>query len=151
MTVESCLGNSWLRNYTSSLQTQNCLLENTEVQSEKKNTGVAKLQMSSNFKNRTCDWSSCCNLCCVLEGDGFTTCYSSSEKWLFSFPETLEALLSNRLWQHPCINMFSNNLTPCNLKDIVGVCRSVCILIWLYTFACALCWRKVSSDVHPNF
>lgn len=47
--------------------------------------------------------------------------------------------------------MFSNNLTSCNLKDNVGVCISVCIPIWLYTFACALSWRTVRSDVHPNF
>lgn len=51
-----------------------------------KNTGVAKLQMSSNFKNSTCDWSSCCNLCCVLEGDGFQDLLLKFREMIVFFP-----------------------------------------------------------------
>lgn len=146
MTGESCLGNSGILSYTSTPRAQNCLLENTEVQSE-----VPSCICPVNVKNRTCDWSWCRNLSCIQEGMASQPAELLRSEGFLS----QRGLFSNGLWQHPRLNMFNTSFISRGLKDIVKVCETVraCVGIdfILIRLVFALSWGKVSTGMHVNF
>lgn len=131
MTGESCLGNSGILNYISTPRAQNCLLENTEVQSE-----VPNCICPVNVKNRTCDWSWCRNLSCIQEGTASQPGEVLRNECFLSRSD----LFSNGLWQHPCLNMFNTSCVSRRLKDIVKVCVTVHVAVR------RVCWYRFYFD-----